>query len=120
MNSKINASIVGFAIGEAFGLPLNYERKEKLINKPVTKMIKCENLNIPIGTWSSGTSTILATIDAIITKEKVDYNKIADNLLLWYKIALPFFCLLSLCPHPLLKEGQIMSFFGKSYVAIIV
>ena len=45
MNSKINASIVGFAIGEAFGLPLNYERKEKLINKPVTKMIKCENLN---------------------------------------------------------------------------
>ena len=39
MNSKINASTVGFAIGEAFGLPLNYERKEKLINKPVTKMI---------------------------------------------------------------------------------
>ena len=87
MNSKINASIIGFAIGEAFGLPLNYERKEKLINKPVTKMIKCENLNIPIGTWSSGTSTILATIDAIIAKEKVDYNKIADNLLLWYKTA---------------------------------
>lgn len=87
MNSKINASTVGFAIGEAFGLPLNYERKEKLINKPVTKMIKCENLNIPIGTWSSGTSTILATIDAIITKGKVDYNKIADNLLLWYKTA---------------------------------
>ena len=48
MNSKINASIIGFAIGEAFGLPLNYERKEKLINKPVTKMIKCENLNINI------------------------------------------------------------------------
>lgn len=87
MNSKINACITGFAIGEAFGLPLNYKKKEKLINAPVTKMMTCENLDIPVGTWGSGTSTILATIEAIITQGKIDYNKIADNLLLWYKTA---------------------------------
>ena len=87
MNSKINACVLGFAIGEAFGLPLNYIAKEKLINKPVTKMLKCENYDVPIGTWSSGTSNLLATMDSIITKTRIDYNSIADNLLLWYKTA---------------------------------
>ena len=76
MNSKINACIIGFAIGEAFGLPLNYEKKEKLINKPITKMIKCEDINVPIGTWSSGTSSILATIDAITTLREIISYKI--------------------------------------------
>lgn len=87
MNLKINACILGFAIGEAFGLPLNYIAKEKLINKPITKMLKCQHLDIPTGTWSSGTSSILATIDSITSNRKIDYNSIADNLLLWYKTA---------------------------------
>lgn len=42
------------------------------------------------------------------------------DLSFWYE-ALPFFSSsLSLRPHPLLKEGQMMSSFGKSYAAIIV
>ena len=49
MNSKINASTVGFAIGEAFGLPLNYERKEKLIalvKENVTRRLRRERQEI--------------------------------------------------------------------------
>ena len=85
MESKICAGLLGYAIGEAFGLPLNYVSREKLLNKPVTKMLSTADLKA--GTWSSGTSGIIATMDAIISKEKIDYNKIADNLVLWYKTA---------------------------------
>ena len=77
MYSKISAAILGYALGEAFGLPLNYQSREKLLTNPVTKLTKLANL--PIGTWSSGTSSILALMDAVIQKEKMDYNKIADN-----------------------------------------
>ncbi len=85
MYSKISAAILGYALGEAFGLPLNYQSREKLLTNPVTKLTQLADL--PIGTWSSGTSSILALLDAVIQKEKMDYNKIADNMVLWYKTA---------------------------------
>ena len=85
MYSKISAAILGYALGEAFGLPLNYQSREKLLTNPVTKLTNLADL--PIGTWSSGTSSILALLDAVIQKEKMDYNKIADNMVLWYKTA---------------------------------
>ena len=67
MYSKISAAILGYALGEAFGLPLNYQNREKLLTNPVTKLTQLADL--PIGTWSSGTSSILALLDAVIQKE---------------------------------------------------
>jgi len=84
MDNKLCGAVVGFAVGEAMGLPLEYQERKKLINHPITKMTKCESHNLKPGTWSKGTSSILATMNAIVTKNKIDYPSIADNLCDWY------------------------------------
>lgn len=71
--------LMGFVIGDILGLPVKHKRREDLLLNPVTKMIEDKNNNLPIGTWSDVTSTMIATIDSINNKNMVDLNDIAAN-----------------------------------------
>ena len=72
--SKIINSILGFTIGDAMGVPIEFENREKLLKKPITKMEGFGNYDVPSGVWSDDTSLTLATIDSILQNHSINYE----------------------------------------------
>ena len=77
------AGIIGLAIGDAMGVPLEFSIREQLMQNPTTEMEGYGSHNVPKGSWSDDTSMTLATIDAIIQEKSINYNTIATNFLEW-------------------------------------
>lgn len=81
---KIKSAIYGFAIGDAMGVPVEFEDREKLMESPVTNMLGYGSYDVPKGVWSDDTSMTLATIDSIIVnKNELNYNDIANKFCEW-------------------------------------
>lgn len=79
---KIKSAIYGFVIGDAMGVPVEFEDREKLMESPVTNMLGYGSYDVPKGVWSDDTSMTLATIDSIIVnKNELNYNDIANKFL---------------------------------------
>ena len=85
VNSK--NGIIGLAIGDAMGVPLEFCSREKLMKNPTTTMLGYGSHDVPKGSWSDDTSMTLATIDAIIKDKKINCETIATNFLDWMKNA---------------------------------
>ncbi len=81
------AGIIGFVVGDAMGVPLEFCMREKLMQKPTTEMLGYGSHNVPKGAWSDDSSMTLATVDAIIKDNGVNFNTIANNFLEWVKNA---------------------------------
>ena len=81
------SGIIGLAIGDAMGVPLEFSIREQLMQNPTTEMEGYGSHNVPKGSWSDDTSMTLATIDAIIQEKSINYNVIATNFLEWMKNA---------------------------------
>ena len=79
------AGIIGLAIGDAMGVPLEFSIREQLMQNPTTEMEEYGSHNVPKGSWSDDTSMTLATIDAIIQDKNINYNTIGTNFLKWMK-----------------------------------
>lgn len=77
MRLKYIDGLVGFVVGDAMGVPLEFTKREDLLKKPVTKMIGNGTYNLPAGTWSDDTSMMIATIDSINAKNTIDLKDIA-------------------------------------------
>lgn len=75
--AKTENGIIGLAIGDALGVPVEFKSREYLKTNPVTDMIGHGTYNLPKGTWSDDTSMTLATLDSIIQTGKIDTNNIA-------------------------------------------
>lgn len=58
--------IIGLAIGDAMGVPLEFCMREKLMQNPTTEMLGYGSHDVPKGSWSDNSSMTFATIDAII------------------------------------------------------
>ena len=81
---NIKSAIYGFVIGDAMGVPVEFEDREKLMKSPVTNMLGYGSYDVPKGVWSDDTSMTLATMDSIIVnKNKLNYNDIADKFCEW-------------------------------------
>ena len=82
--SIIKDSLYGFAIGDAIGVPIEFEKRTDLMAQPVTSMLGYGSYDVPKGTWSDDTSMTLATIDSLIVNHgKLNYNDIADKFCNW-------------------------------------
>ena len=81
MNSR--NGIIGFAIGDAFGVPLKFMSREKLFENPTTQMIDGGSHDQPLGTWSDETSTTLATMESIIKSFGISTIDIGNRLTEW-------------------------------------
>lgn len=68
-NNYIMASIVGFAIGDALGVPHEFRSRDELRSNPVYDMDEYGTHNQPRGTWSDDTSLMLALTEAFSEKE---------------------------------------------------
>lgn len=81
--TKIKDGILGAAIGDAMGVPIEFRKREELINNPVTSMIGGGTYNMPPGVWSDDTSLTLATMDSIIKMRRLDYKDMIDRFCLF-------------------------------------
>ena len=54
--SKFKAGIIGHAIGDAMGVPVEFAMREKLLKHPVTKMLGYGSHDVPEGSWSDDTT----------------------------------------------------------------
>ena len=87
MRLKYIDGLMGFVVGDAMGVPLEFKSREELLKKPVTKMLGYGTHNVPEGTWSDDTSMMIATIDSINEKCDIDLDDIALKFVQWYKHA---------------------------------
>ena len=77
MRLKYIDGLIGFVVGDAMGVPIEFKTREELLKNPVTKMTEYGTHNQPAGTWSDDTSMMIATIDSINAKNAIDIQDIA-------------------------------------------
>ncbi|MBS0616753.1 MAG: ADP-ribosylglycohydrolase family protein [Spirochaetes bacterium] len=85
MNRTVQAfvkpAILGLAIGDALGVPVEFSARTALDTNPVTGFRGFGTHNQEPGTWSDDTSLTLCLMDALCTG--VDYRCIADKFVAW-------------------------------------
>ena len=81
---KVKDGIIGFIVGDALGLPVEFHSINELIKNPVTKMIGYETHNMPRGTWSDDTSLTLATLTSITNSQGFDWDDIMNEFAQWF------------------------------------
>ena len=77
------AGIIGLAVGDAMGVPIEFFKREDLLKNPVTTMIGEQSHFVPKGSWSDDTSLNLALIDSINNKKEIDLYDIGQNFIEW-------------------------------------
>lgn len=55
-------SLTAVALGDALGLPIQFEKRENLLENPVDTMKPSAAFNLPQGTWSDDTSLSIASL----------------------------------------------------------
>lgn len=86
--SFVKSSLYGFIVGDAMGVPIEFNDRESLMKNPVKSMLGYGTYNVPEGTWSDDTSMTLATMDSIIKCNKnIDVNDLADRFCNWFNNA---------------------------------
>jgi len=80
---KIKDGIVGLIIGDALGVPVEFNSREELEINPVTDMEGYGTYNMPPGTWSDDSSMTIATMSSIVNKEAIDYDDLMNEFLSW-------------------------------------
>lgn len=82
VNKMIKDAIYGFAVGDALGVPFEFKRRGTF---------KCIGMtghgtwDQPAGTWSDDTSMMLATLDSIKQRGKIDIEDMRARFLAWWK-----------------------------------
>lgn len=76
--SLIKAVMVGHAVGDALGVPVEFRSRKELDQTPVTDMMGFGTHPVPAGAWSDDTSMALASLDSL-AEGTVDYTKIMQS-----------------------------------------
>ncbi len=80
---KVKDGIIGFIVGDALGVPVEFVSRSILEKTPVVDMNEYGTYHQPKGTWSDDTSMTLATMTSILNKNGIDYIDIMDEFLEW-------------------------------------
>ena len=80
---KIKAVVIGHAIGDALGVPVEFASREELDNAPVTDMEGYGTYPMPAGSWSDDTSMSLCALE-VLGKYGLDDDRIMINFGKWY------------------------------------
>lgn len=75
--------IIGLAVGDAMGVPLEFCYREELMSNLTTEMLGYGSHAVPKGSWSDDTSMTLCLIDAINKTGKPIPKDVADNFVKW-------------------------------------
>ncbi len=80
---KVKDGVIAHAIGDAFGVPVEFVEREELLKHPITTMKGDGSHYMPKGFFSDDTSMSLALMDSYIRNKKFDYNDIMDSFVNW-------------------------------------
>lgn len=81
------AMIIGAAIGDALGVPVEFTPREELAHNPVRGMRGYGTHHQPPGTWSDDTSMTLCLQESLTRLGRIDYQDIMDNFAYWLRKA---------------------------------
>ena len=81
--NTVKAGVIGHAVGDALGVPVEFTDREMLKHMPVTGMLAFGSHRMPAGTWSDDTSMELCLMQSLIDKGQFDYDSIMDNFYKW-------------------------------------
>ena len=79
---KIKAVVIGHAVGDALGVPVEFQSRQELDAVPVTDMEGYGTYAVPAGAWSDDTSMALCTMDALVY-HGLDYDRVMVNFGKW-------------------------------------
>ena len=79
----VRAMIWGHAVGDALGVPVEFESRESLAKKPVAEMRGYGSYDVPAGSWSDDTSMTLALMESLARVGYYDYQDIMRNFVRW-------------------------------------
>ena len=78
-------AIIGLAIADALGVPIEFNKREQLQDNLTTEMAGYGTYNVEKGSWSDDTSMTLCLIDAINKTGKIVPKDIMENFVKWVK-----------------------------------
>ena len=82
LKDQIIGGILGLAVADAVGVPVEFQSRESLHNNPVADMRGYGTYNQPPDTWSDDTSLTLCLLDSL-TNKKIDYADIMQRFISW-------------------------------------
>ena len=82
MLDKIKAVMIGHAVGDALGVPVEFVDREALQKNPVTDMRGMGTYRMPAGSWSDDTSMSLCALEAL-SHEDWSWDMIMNNFVSW-------------------------------------
>lgn len=68
-SDKVNGLIIGSLVGDALGVPVEFNPRQVLRRNPVTDMREFGTHNQPKGTWSDDGSLLLISLETLVNKE---------------------------------------------------
>ncbi len=84
---KIRAIVIGHAVGDAVGGPVQFQEREVRDRYPLSDMVPFYGKSFPKGAWSDDTSMSLCAMDAI-ARCGLDFEAVMENFRSWlYKAA---------------------------------
>jgi ADP-ribosylglycohydrolase len=79
---EIKSVLFGVAVGDALGVPVEFNSRQTMSKKPVSDMIGFGTYNLPAGTWSDDSSLTFCLAEALTNN--FDLNIIGQNFVKWY------------------------------------
>lgn len=73
--------LIGTAVGDALGVPVEFEQRSVIKANPVTDMREYGTHKQPKGTWSDDTSLMLCLAESM--REGLDINNLAQKFIAW-------------------------------------
>lgn len=83
MRNEVYGGILGLCVGDALGVPVEFERRETLRQNPVTGMRDGGTYGLPAGSWSDDSSMALCLADSLADRRKIDGWDICKRFLRW-------------------------------------
>lgn len=78
---QIKSALFGVAVGDALGVPVEFNSRQTISKNPVTDMIGYGTYNLPAGTWSDDSSLTFCLAEALT--QDFHLNVIGQNFVKW-------------------------------------
>ena len=80
-SETIKSVVLGFAVGDALGVPVEFQSREELSVNSVSDYRDYGTYNVPAGIWSDDTSMTLASLDSLA--RRINFTDIMKKFISW-------------------------------------